>query len=186
MRLSFLAFYATVVSVAEGSALRGLIDEIEGENNLDAESRTGVDSAPEDQRKKRDAEDVDSRPFLHERPRKADLSLFSRVLQSLDYRTSVSEYGLCEGDCDNDDDCDKGLKCFQRRVYVRFLAYGSDVYAYSLLLWDHIARLPFQIDTHCTCLFCCACLSNVPSTPFTLTVLGTRVSPVAMEMAERM
>lgn len=113
MRLSFLAFYATVVSVAEGSALRGLIDEVEGENSFDAESRTSTaDSPPEQQRKK--TEDVDSRPFLHERPRKADLPLFSRILASLDYRKNVNEYDLCEGDCDENDDCANGLKCFQR------------------------------------------------------------------------
>ena len=120
MRLSFLAFYATVVSVAEGSALRGLIDEMEGENNFDAESGTGTaDSPPEQQRKK--TEEVDSRPFLHERPGKADLSLFSRVLASLDYvNNGGNDYDLREGDCDENDDCANGLKCFQRWVYIRF------------------------------------------------------------------
>ena len=97
MRLSFLAF-ATAISVAEGAALRGLIDEME---ESPSEEKNG-------------GADVDSRPFLHTRPRKADLPLFSRVLATLDYKDNEDEYDLCEGDCDKDDDCDDGLKCFQR------------------------------------------------------------------------
>ena len=110
MRLSFLAF-ATVLSVAEGAALRGLIDEMEEENNFDAERSIAADSPSEEQS---DGADVDSRPFLHTRPRKADLPLFSRVLETLDYKYDEDEYERCEGDCDDDDDCAKGLKCFQR------------------------------------------------------------------------
>ena len=63
-----------------------------------------------------DAADVfDSRPFLKTHPRKSDLPLVSRVLQSLDFRgNDQDEWGLCEGDCDKDGDCAKGLICFQR------------------------------------------------------------------------
>ena len=58
---------------------------------------------------------VDSRPLLKTHPRKADQPLFSRVLQSLDFRgNDRDEYDLCEGDCDLDQDCANGLVCFQR------------------------------------------------------------------------
>lgn len=58
---------------------------------------------------------ADSRPFLKTRPRKADLPLFSRVLQSLDFKgNDRDEWDLCEGDCDRDRDCADGLICFQR------------------------------------------------------------------------
>ena len=103
MRLSFLAFFATVVSAAEGSALRGLDnDETEGQSSFDAERRIAAD------------EDVDSRPFLHVRPPRAR-TLLARVLQSLDFiGNDIDDYERCEGDCDEDDDCDDGLVCFQR------------------------------------------------------------------------
>jgi len=62
-----------------------------------------------------DVDAVDSRPLLKTHPRKADLPLFSRVLQSLDFRgNDRDEYDLCEGDCDRDRDCADGLVCFQR------------------------------------------------------------------------
>ena len=62
-----------------------------------------------------DSADVDSRPFLKTHPRKSDLPLFSRVLQSLDFRgNDRDEWGLCEGDCDRDRDCEDGMICFQR------------------------------------------------------------------------
>lgn len=58
---------------------------------------------------------VDSYPLLKTHPRKAYLPLFSRVLQSLDFRgNDRDEYDLCEGDCDLDQDCADGLVCFQR------------------------------------------------------------------------
>ena len=62
-----------------------------------------------------DSANVDSRPFLKTHPSKSDLPLFSRVLQSLDFRgNDRDEWGLCEGDCDRDRDCEDGLVCFQR------------------------------------------------------------------------
>ena len=32
-------------------------------------------------------------------------------------RNGGTGYGMCEGDCDHDSDCDAGLKCFQRDGY---------------------------------------------------------------------
>mmetsp|Transcript_27316 Transcript_27316/g.63952 ORF Transcript_27316/g.63952 Transcript_27316/m.63952 type:complete len:309 (-) Transcript_27316:399-1325(-) len=62
-----------------------------------------------------DVDAVDSRPLLKTHPRTPDLPLFSRVLQSLDFRgNDRDEYDLCEGDCDRDQDCADGLVCFQR------------------------------------------------------------------------
>jgi hypothetical protein len=40
------------------------------------------------------------------------------VVKALDSsRYGGSGYGMCEGDCDKDSDCDAGLKCFQRDGY---------------------------------------------------------------------
>ena len=62
-----------------------------------------------------DSAGIDSRPFLKTHPRKSDLPLFSRVLQQLDFRgNDRDEWGLCEGDCDRDRDCEDGMICFQR------------------------------------------------------------------------
>ena len=124
MRLSFLPFFATVVSVAEGSALRGFdpfsdIDGTKGESSFDGESRIAADSPPEELGRRRnrvkdeDVDDVDSRPFLKTRPPKTR-TLLSRVLETLDYKDDVDEYDRCEGDCDEDKDCAGSLVCFQR------------------------------------------------------------------------
>ena len=59
-------------------------------------------------------------------------------------RNGGGGYGMCEGDCDYDSDCDAGLRCFQRDGYeaVRVFGSGKKGWDYCVL---HSSKIDFNV-----------------------------------------